>query len=47
MVFNKAYLKKIELTLLYLYNFKRANNRNKRESSKKKDREKIKNLAVL
>jgi hypothetical protein len=45
-VFNKAYLRKIELILLYLYGFKRINNKSNKESNREEDKE-IKNLTVL
>jgi hypothetical protein len=47
MVFNRAYLRKIEFILLYLYGFERTNDKNNKESNKKKNRKEIKNLTVL
>jgi hypothetical protein len=36
-IFNKLYLKKIEPTLLYLYGFERADNKNNRENNREED----------
>jgi hypothetical protein len=45
--FNKAYLRKIEPALLYLYGFERANDKNNKESNKEEDRKEVKNLIIL
>jgi hypothetical protein len=45
-IFNRAYLRKIESTLLYLYGFERAGDKSDKERSEEENRE-VKNLAVL